>query len=122
MLELREIFMTKIYIKSPIVDADQLHGYFSNIAERGIDRSASSCLVMLVCAIAAIWGCFPDPDTRTLPRRGAPFSSASTYVSLSVPDDRMMESLKYLDMARKMMGSAYLDDSLLGVQCYCLSG
>jgi hypothetical protein len=34
----------------------------------------------------------------------------------------MKESLMYIDMARKRMSMAYLDDSLLGVVCFCLFG
>ncbi|CAG8881885.1 unnamed protein product [Penicillium nalgiovense] len=59
LLELREIFMTKIWTKNPIVDPDQLDFYIARVLENGIDWSASSCLVLLIFALAAIWGIIP---------------------------------------------------------------
>ncbi|KAL7785440.1 hypothetical protein V8C43DRAFT_317729 [Trichoderma afarasin] len=99
MRELFAIFAIKIYIKSPIVDFEQIYDCLARIAENGIDSSASSCLIALICALAAI-----------------------CRISVMVPDQRMAESLAYLDLARKRMSAAYLDDLLLGVQCYCLFG
>lgn len=122
MEELLQIYTTKIYIKSPIVDPEQLNNYLSEIAESGLDSSAVSCLISLICAIAAIWGNFPEPDAREVSCHGAVLPHSSPRVSLAVPDQRMAESLTYLDMSRKRMSAAYLDGSLLGVQCFCLFG
>ncbi|KAL6822573.1 hypothetical protein J3E69DRAFT_337485 [Trichoderma sp. SZMC 28015] len=122
MRELLAIFAIKIYIKSPIVDFEQIYDCLARIAENGIDSSASSCLIALICALAAIWGNFPEPDTRELSCQETPSSPSVSRISVMVPDQRMAESLAYLDLARKRMSAAYLDDSLLGVQCYCLFG
>jgi hypothetical protein len=121
MLELRDIYMTKIQIKNPIVDADQLDAHIAHVLENGFDWSASSCLVLLVFAMAAVWGNYPEDERRTV--SSDPHSPYSRqYVTLSVPDNRMKESLAYLSMARKRLSTAYLDDSLLGVVCFCLFG
>ncbi|KAJ5817486.1 Glycoside hydrolase superfamily [Penicillium robsamsonii] len=120
LLELREIFVTKIWTKNPIVDPDQLDFYIARVLENGIDWSASSCLVLLIFALAAIWGNYPDDETREVSDNEPSFSPPVTYTTMSVPEHRMKESLTFLSMARKRISTAYLDDTLLGVQCLCL--
>ncbi|KAJ5962536.1 hypothetical protein N7501_007477 [Penicillium viridicatum] len=122
LLELREIFMTKIWTKNPIVDPDQLDFYIARVLENGVDWSASSCLVLLIFALAAIWGNYPDDETREVSYNEPSFSPPVTYLTISVPEHRMKESLTFLSMARKRISTAYLDDTLLGVQCLCLFG
>ncbi|KAL4874764.1 hypothetical protein BJY04DRAFT_224672 [Aspergillus karnatakaensis] len=121
-IELRDIFMIKILAKNPIIDAEQLEGYIAHVLETGIDWSAHSCLVLLVLALAAIWGTYPEDETREVPCPEPNYGGPLTYVTMSVPEHRMKESLGYLSMARKRMSAAYLDNSLLGVQCLCLFG
>ncbi|KAL3492245.1 hypothetical protein BJX62DRAFT_224726 [Aspergillus germanicus] len=120
--QLRDIFMTKIWPKNPIVDEEQLESYIARVLETGIDWSAGSCLLLLVFALAAIWGNYPEDETREIPCSEPTFGAPVTYVTLSVPEHRMKESLGYLGMARKRISAAYLDNSLLGVQCLCLFG
>ncbi|KAL4955337.1 glycosyl hydrolase family 3 N terminal domain-containing protein [Aspergillus filifer] len=121
-LELRDIFMTKILAKNPIIDAEQLEEYIARVLETGIDWSAPSCLVLLVLALAAIWGTYPEDETREVQYPEPTFGAPMTYMTISVPEHRMKESLGYLAMARKRISAAYLDNSLLGVQCLCLFG
>ncbi|KAL2827201.1 hypothetical protein BDW59DRAFT_171490 [Aspergillus cavernicola] len=121
-LELRDVFATKILAKNPIIDAEQLEAYIARILETGIDWSAPSCLVLLVLALAAIWGTYPEDETREVPLSEPTYGTPMTYVTISVPEHRMKESLGYLSMARKRISAAYLDNSLLGVQCLCLFG
>ena len=122
MFELRDIYMTKIQIKNPIVDADQLDAHISYVLDNGFGWSTSSCLVLLVLALAAIWGNYPDDERRTIESNESGDSDSRQYVTMAVPEHRMKESLMYIDMARKRMSMAYLDDSLLGVVCFCLFG
>lgn len=122
MFELRDIYMAKIQIKNPIVDADELDSHIACVLENGFDWSTSSCLVLLVLALAAIWGNYPDDDRRTIIHTDGKSSYSSQYITLAVPDHRMKESLMYIEMAQKRMSMAYLDDSLLGVVCFCLFG
>lgn len=123
-LELRDIYMTQIQTKNPIVDADELNEHLSKVLEKGFDCSPSSCLVLLVLSLAAIWGNYPHDDRRTnmarmvSPERFPP----RERVTNAVPEHRMRESLEYFSMARERMSAAYLDDSLLGVACFCLFG
>ena len=122
MFELRDIYMTKIQIKNPIVDADQLDAHISYVLDNGFGWSTSSCLVLLVLALAAIWGNYPDDERRPIGSNESGDSDSQQYLTMAVPEHRMKESLMYIDMARKRMSMAYLDDSLLGVVCFCLFG
>jgi hypothetical protein len=122
LLKLRDVFMTKIWTKNPIVDPEQLDFYIAQVLENGIDWSTASCLVLLIFALAAIWGDYPDDETREVSYNEPSFSPPVTYFTMSVPEHRMKESLTFLSMARKRISTAYLDDTLLGVQCLCLFG
>lgn len=122
MLELRDIYMTKIQIKNPIVDADVLDAHIACVLEHGFDWSASSCLVLLVFALAAIWGNYPNDERRTVMTRDGTDLHPHQCITLAIPDYRMEESLMYVEMAQKRISAAYLDDSLQGVVCFCLFG
>lgn len=121
-MELRDVFMTKILSKNPIIDEKQLEAYIARVLETGIDWSAPSCLVLLVLALAAIWGTYPEDETREVQCLEPSYGAPMTYVTIAVPDSRMRESFEYISMARKRISAAYLDNSLLGVQCFCLFG
>ncbi|KAL7894290.1 hypothetical protein HDV63DRAFT_396774 [Trichoderma sp. SZMC 28014] len=122
MFELRDIYMTKIQGKNPIVDADQLDAHIRYVLENGFGWSATSCLVLLVFALASIWGNYPDDERRTIESDEELDLVPRQRVTMAVPDHRMRESLMYITMAQKRMSTAYLDDSLLGVVCFCLFG
>ncbi|KUL85005.1 hypothetical protein ZTR_07763 [Talaromyces verruculosus] len=123
-LELRDIYMSKIQIKNPIVDACELDEHLTKVLEKGFDWSASSCLVLLVLSLAAIWGDYPHNDRRTKVDCIVSYEGLkqTEFVTNSVPEHRMRESLGYFSMARERMSTAQLDDSLLGVACFCLFG
>jgi len=114
--------MTKIQPKNPIIDADQLEEHIADVLENGFGWTASSCLVLLVFALAAIWGNYPEDERRlTEPdEQGSPYSGR--YITMAVPEHRLRESLGYFVMAQKRMFAAHLDASLLGVVCFCLLG
>lgn len=122
MFELRDIYMGKIQGKNPIVDADQLDAHIAYVLENGFGWSATSCLVLLVFALAAVWGNYPDDERRNIESDEELDLYPRQRVTMAVPDHRMRESLMYIAMAQKRMSTAYLDDSLLGVVCFCLFG
>ncbi|PNP47807.1 hypothetical protein THARTR1_10492 [Trichoderma harzianum] len=115
MFELRDIYMSKIQAKNPIVDADQLDAYIAYVLENGFGWSTTSCLVLLVFALAAVWGNYPDDERRNIESDEELDLYPRQRVTMAVPDHRMRESLMYIAMAQKRMSTAYLDDSLLGV-------
>ncbi|KAJ5882605.1 uncharacterized protein N7529_001277 [Penicillium soppii] len=106
LLKLRDVFMTKIWTKNPIVDPEQLDFYIAQVLENGIDWSTASCLVLLIFALAAIWGDYPDDETREVSYNEPSFSPPVTYFTMSVPEHRMKESLTFLSMARKRISTA----------------
>ncbi|KKP04309.1 hypothetical protein THAR02_03586 [Trichoderma harzianum] len=122
MFELRDIYISKIQGKNPIVDADQLDAHIAYVLENGFGWSATSCLVLLVFALAAVWGNYPDDERRNIESDEELDLYPRQRVTMAVPDHRMRESLMYIAMAQKRMSTAYLDDSLLGVVCFCLFG
>ncbi len=122
MRELRDIYMTKIQIKNPIVDADHLDAHITHVLENGFEWSTASCLVLLVFALASIWGNYPDDERRIIALDDQPDLHVKRRTTMAIPDDRMRESLIYLNMAQKRLAVAYLDDSLFGVVCFCLFG
>ncbi|KAL7941116.1 hypothetical protein V8C42DRAFT_335802 [Trichoderma barbatum] len=122
MFELRDIYMSKIQGKNPIVDADQLDAHIAHVLDNGFGWSATSCLVLLVFALAAVWGNYPDDERRSVESNEELDLYPRQRVTMAVPDHRMRESLMYIAMAQKRMSTAYLDDSLLGVVCFCLFG
>ncbi|OTA01522.1 Zn2Cys6 transcriptional regulator [Trichoderma parareesei] len=115
MFELRDIYMSKIQGKNPIVDADQLDAHIAYVLENGFGWTATSCLVLLVFALAAAWGNYPDDERRHVETHEQLDIYPRHRVTMAVPDHRMRESLMYIAMAQKRMSTAYLDDSLLGV-------
>ncbi|EGR49689.1 uncharacterized protein TRIREDRAFT_121121 [Trichoderma reesei QM6a] len=115
MFELRDIYMSKIQGKNPIVDADQLDVHIAYVLENGFGWTATSCLVLLVFALAAAWGNYPDDERRHVETHEQLDIYPRHRVTMAVPDHRMRESLMYIAMAQKRMSTAYLDDSLLGV-------
>ncbi|KAL7816114.1 hypothetical protein V8C44DRAFT_324015 [Trichoderma aethiopicum] len=122
MFELRDIYMSRIQGKNPIVDADQLDAHIAYVLDNGFGWTATSCLVLLVFALAAVWGSYPDDERRHVETQEEVNIYPGQRVTMAVPDHRMRESLMYIAMAQKRMSTAYLDDSLLGVVCFCLFG
>lgn len=114
--------MSKIQGKNPIVDADQLDAHIAHVLDNGFGWSATSCLVLLVFALAAVWGNYPDDERRSVETDEELDLYPRQRLTMALPDHRMRESLMYIAMAQKRMSTAYLDDSLLGVVCFCLFG
>ena len=114
--------MTKIQIKNPIVDAELLDTHITSVLDNGFGWSAGSCMILLVFALAAVWGNFPDDERRPLTPDEIGESRERRTITLNIPEHRMKESLIYMAMAHKRMSAAYLDDSLLSVVCFCLFG
>lgn len=109
--------MEKFNPKCPIVDASQLDAHVAHVIRKGFDSTAASCLVLLVLALASIWGNYPDDERRIVASNGA-----GETQTMSVPESRAKEARIYFTMAQRRMHTASMDDSLLGVTCFCLFG
>lgn len=124
MRDLRDIFVTRIEPYYAIIDIQQLDAAITDVDKRNdgindhaFDQSASSCLVLLVLALAAIWGHYPLDERRLVMLDG----TKESY-TVSVPEERLERSSIYFAMAQNRMSAAMLDQSLLGVTCFCLFG
>lgn len=117
MSELRDIFIAEIEPMCPIVDINELDTLIANTIDNGFDQSASSCLVLVVLSMAAIWGNYPNDERRVVVSSGM-----REHYTVAVPEHRLKESLIYFSMAQERMQAALLDDSLLGVVCFCFFG
>ena len=115
--ELLDIFIAEIDNKSPMISKLQLSCYAAEAIERGFDFSASSCLVLLTLALAAIWGCYPDDERRLLDTE----DEQGGY-TMRIPENRFNESSTFFKMARSRMPAAMMDQSLVGVVCFILFG
>lgn len=109
--------MAKIEPKCPLVDIDELDAYINYVVENGFGWSASSCLVLIVFALAAIWGNYPEDERRLVVS-----NRVSDGYTVAVPEHRLKESWTYFSMAQRRMSAASSDESLLGCLCYCLFG
>lgn len=113
------MFLVKCEPKCPIIDVDQLDAHITDIIENGFGSTAVSCLVLLVFALASIWGNYPNDERRHVASTGA---GPGTEYTVAVPEHRAKESWIYFAMAQRLMPMASMDDSLLGVTCFCLFG
>ena len=121
MLELRDIFLTEFEPKCPIIDIAQLDAYIADVIADGFGSTTASCLVLLVLSLASIWGKYPNSERRSTASKSAGASSERVH-TVSVPEYRAKESWIYFAMAQRRMPIASLDDTLLGVTCFCLFG
>ncbi|CAG5137581.1 uncharacterized protein ALTATR162_LOCUS158 [Alternaria atra] len=109
-----EAFLLNVHVKNPIFDPEYLRRMARTVAEDGFDWKASSCLVLIVCALAAI---------------SSPFSRQQTC-DTSTCQDRADNSLSntpgyytaelYYTASRKRIG--LLGNSLLATECYFMAG
>ncbi|KAL6405206.1 putative C6 transcription factor [Ilyonectria robusta] len=109
-------YINDIHTKNPILDLGELHGMMVQVAENGLDWSTQTCLVTLVCAIAAITESYPRPvlgsDGHPTPSPGQQADEGSD-VELS---------MQFWNLAMKRLGYAASQNNVQAVQCLCLAG
>ncbi|OBT96756.2 hypothetical protein VE01_04224 [Pseudogymnoascus verrucosus] len=100
-------YIACVHAKNPILDLVTLHDLISQVAEHGLDWSARTCLVSMVCALGAI---------------SEEYTHAYTPDRISgscLPHD---EAFKYWDIAMKRLGFVIGQNNIESVQCLCLTG
>lgn len=97
-------FFNYTHVKNPILQESDTRRAVHHISMSGLDWSASSCLVLLICALGA---------TAT------PFGSSQT-VAPGTTAYALGEA--YFNAARKRLGSCLIDGGVLGAQCLFLAG
>jgi len=118
---LRHIYAYTVHPKTPIVYLEQLDDMILTTAQNGLQSCAETCLVLIVCAVALIW----EHPTRSVCSEvlyDYPGAVPRLRMSLSISEGQMKTSIAYMAAARAMMSAAFLDDTLVGVQCHCLFG
>jgi hypothetical protein len=112
-----EVFLANVGRKNPILDPNYLRSMARAVVNHGFDWEASSCLVLTVCALAAIsstFACRPIRETNT-----SPDESLVSETSLSTTPGYHMAEAYYI-ASRKRIG--LLRDTLLATECHFLSG
>ncbi|KAB8223914.1 hypothetical protein BDV33DRAFT_199960 [Aspergillus novoparasiticus] len=104
-------FLHLVHIKNPILDSKSIKQYAYRVAENGLGWDASSCLVLLACALGAIAAPF-DPRT-------GPLDQHRSTPAPVIESDKVVAK-NYYQLACRRLG--LLDRSLLASQCYLLSG
>ncbi|KAF2109813.1 hypothetical protein BDV96DRAFT_225381 [Lophiotrema nucula] len=109
-----ETFLMNVHVKNPIFDPDYLRKIARNVVEDGFDWKASSCLMLVVCALAAISSSFKR-------QRICDSSKLQVYAdnSLSSTPGYCTAELYYA-ASRKRVG--LLNNTLLATECYFLAG
>lgn len=115
--QLVEAFLLNVHVKNPIFDPNYLRSMAKAVVDEGFGWEASSCLVLTVCALAAIsssFTCHPIQHLNISPE--IPDSSES---SLSTTPGYQLAEAYYI-ASRKRIG--LLKDSLLATECHFMSG
>ncbi|KAL3459529.1 hypothetical protein BJX64DRAFT_301264 [Aspergillus heterothallicus] len=100
-------FLHFVHIKNPILDPKAVTQLANRVAEDGAGWDASSCLVLLACALGAISAAF-DARTRDC-----------QHLDPAIRSDRVTAD-SYYQLACRRLG--LLDQSLIAAQCHLLSG
>lgn len=108
-----EIFLVNVHVKNPILDPEYLRSMARGVVEHGFDWKASSCLILVVCALASISSRFLHHSTSTVRGIGEIDNSLS-----NTPDYGSAES--YYAAACKRIG--LLRNTLLATECYFMTG
>jgi hypothetical protein len=110
--------LSKFEPLTPFVDNETFDDFVLEVLRDGLKDSVSSCFVLSIFALAAIWGNYPEDERRFTSNA----ENGSPTRTVAVPEHRFKESSIYFAMAQSRMSYALQDDSLLGVSCYCLMG
>jgi hypothetical protein len=113
-LRLVNLFLVNVHIKNPVLDPDDLKKKARWTSEHGFSWDATSCLVLITCALATISSSFmADPVTPDLVAGPSPLSSVQETHEYSTAES-------YYIAAQKRI--ALLDNSIETTQCFFLSG
>ncbi|RAO66686.1 uncharacterized protein BHQ10_002698 [Talaromyces amestolkiae] len=112
-MQLVEIFLRNVHTKNPIFDPKYLRNMARSVVKNGFDWEASSCLVLIACALATISSSFARQ-----PLVGAENFEEAEDSLLNTPAYYTAES--YYTASRKRMG--ILTNTILATECYFLTG
>jgi hypothetical protein len=100
-------FLKHVHVKNPILDPSDLKSIARQMSEHGFGWDGPSCLVLIVCALANL----SAPFAMVRPgQEDVSYLDARDYLTADA----------YYTAARKRIG--LLENSVLGTQCYFLTG
>jgi hypothetical protein len=106
---LSDAFITHYIPTIPILDVTHLKRYLAKIDENGIAWTTESCLVLLVVALGSCGSRDYDQEQCGVSMLGSQLASTIT-------------GFRYWNMAKKRLGWALEENSLVSAQCLCLAG
>lgn len=102
-----EHFLQNVHTKNPILDVELLLSQTRRVALEGFGNDASSCLVLIACALGSI--ALPFKSTQT-----------SHHGTNDTPPGAKDQAQSYFRLALLRLG--LLKPTILGVQCYFYAG
>ncbi|KAK1980069.1 hypothetical protein LZ30DRAFT_750973 [Colletotrichum cereale] len=102
--DLLDSFFTYVHVKNPILDENATRKMVSRIVLNGIDWSAESCLLLLICALGSL---------------ATPFGPSHETMSGSIAHANAQD---YFKAAQRRLGSLLSSDDIIAAQCLFLSG
>ncbi|PVH85961.1 hypothetical protein DL98DRAFT_511047 [Cadophora sp. DSE1049] len=108
-----ESFLQLVHSKNPVFHTQQVREAARHVTECGFGWDASSCIVLLACALGAVARPYiPSSEISSL--------SGSGRTSLDDTSDLLQTGNAFYQVARKRFG--LLDQSIMAGQCHMLSG
>lgn len=109
-----EAFLFNVHVKNPIFDPDYLRRMAKAVVEEGFGWKASTCLVLIVCALGAISSPFSRQPTSNL-------GEYPNYADASLTHSPAYNTAEaYYTASRKRVG--LLRNTLLATECYFMTG
>ncbi len=107
-------YIVGVHLKNPILDLAELHRLISYVAENGLDWSARTCLVSLVCAIGAV--------TQEYQYHGrSPVDNPTPGACHGIGSEPEL-SWQFWNLAVKRLGFVIGEHDPIAIQCLCLAG
>lgn len=115
-----DAFLQNAHTKNPILDVEMLVKKARVLACQGVGWDASSCIVLLACAIGAIARPF-DAAIPTSPSHLAESQASEVFhTSVAMSAKELQQGESYFVLACRRLGG--LKHSILASQCYFFAG
>ncbi|UKZ91693.1 uncharacterized protein TrAFT101_006664 [Trichoderma asperellum] len=110
-------FLVHVYPRNPILDKGALISYAKSAAANGLQWNASSCLVLLACALASFTTAWEPPNSSS-PSTDQNADALGRHPVATAIEDGHEDNLTaraYYEAAKKRIGT--LGSSLIDIQC-----
>lgn len=110
-------FLVHVYPRNPILDKSALISYAKSAAANGLQWNASSCLVLLACALASFTTAW-EPPISSSPSTDQNIDASGRHSTATAVEEGHEDNLTaraYYEAAKKRIGA--LGSSLIDIQC-----